>query len=152
MIILLIKLFLKLIWRLPSISVIALFLKSPFSYFINVRITLSEYTELPDYPPSEAFTELISAIIHIGNLLKEQPTVVTQGVSHNAGIEYLKMLYFLLHSYLDPFVTPLLNFSAHILSAFRLQACLGSVCHSLCDCAVPNTIWSQGVFHLGCFF
>lgn len=113
-----------------------------------MRISLSEYTGLPDYPPSEAFTELISAIIHIGNLLKEQPTVVMQGMSHNAGIEYFKMLYFLLHWYLDPFVTPLLSFSAHILSAFRLQACLDSVCHSLCDCAVPGTIWSQGVFHL----
>lgn len=116
-----------------------------------MRISLSEYTELPDYPPSEAFTELISAIIHIGNLLKEQPTVVMQGMSHNAGIEYLKMLYFLLHCYLDPLVTPLLSFSAHFLSAFRLQAHLGSVCRSLCDCAVPSTIWSQGVFHLRCF-
>lgn len=133
-------------------SVIALFLKSPYSYFINVRISWSEYTVLLDYPPSEAFTELISAIIHIWNLLKEQPTVVMQGMTHNAGIEYLKILYFLLHCYLDPFVTPLLFFPAHILSAFRLQACLGSVCHSLCDCAAPSTIWSQGVFYLRYFW
>lgn len=75
-----------------------------------------------------------------------------QGMSHNADNEYLKLLYFLLHCYLDPFVTPLLVFSAHILSAFRLQARSGSVCHSLCDCAVSTTIWSQGVFHLRCFF
>lgn len=116
-----------------------------------MRVSLSEYTELPDYPPSEAFTELISAIIHIRNLLKEQPTVVMQEMSHNADIQYLKMPYFLLHCYLDPFVTPLLFFSARILSAFRLQACLGSVCHSLCDCAVPSTVWSQGVLYLRCF-
>lgn len=124
--------------------------QKPFLLFLYMWVSLSEYTELPDYPPSEAFTELISAIIHIRNLLKEQPTVVMQGMSHNTGIEYLKMLYFLWHCYLDPFVTPLGFFSAHILSAFRLQACLGSVCHSLCDCAVSSTIWSQGVFHLKC--
>lgn len=32
--------------------------------------------------------------------------MVMQGMSHDAGIEYLKILYFLLHCYLDPFLTP----------------------------------------------
>lgn len=75
--------------------------------------------------------------------------MVMQGMSHNAGIEYLKMLYFLLRCYLDLFLTffP----PAHVLSSFTLQVLLSRVCHSLCDCTMCCTIGSQVVFPLGWF-
>lgn len=63
---------------------------------------MSEYRDLPDYPPSEALTELISAIIHIENLLKQQPTMVMQVMSHNAVTEWLKCFILYCISYLDP--------------------------------------------------
>lgn len=76
-----------------------------------------------------------------------------QEMSHDAGIKYFKIFYFLLNCYLDPSLFPFIYlFFLLILSSFRLQVLLSRACHSLCDCTVPGTTGSQVVFPLRCFF